>query len=379
VNLLAVGIKYWDRGSWAGYLKNDVLPLHGSILAVLGLWRGLKEVAHGRLLSDVVKDAPSLECAFAGGTSPPDKYEEGGLALVYRSLLGASVKLREYYFLKSLGKEPKTTCTVERTTVVDYLDHMAVLLERALARACELGLVTQAELQGAQGDSKKAARELLAKPEDISERFAELLSRALNLTVAYNEHTRFIWHLRKIAKKYMKELYPELLKPEAFKLMQELGLREYIVPQVEDPEIVDLYTIFSFDHATRAALYGGRGMVDGMSDVLAEAYFCGVLPPTYEPYETIGGCLCRVNELIWGMFRYYPTRDHLKLVVSGEVPNPLEEWKRAAVTGPLTRSALGYPDSYEDLSLLDEILPAVLVGRAELVRGDGELYVISRW
>lgn len=376
---MAVGIKYWDRGSWAGYLKNDVLPLYGSILAVLGLWRGLKEVAHGRLLSDVVKAAPSLERAFAGGTSPPDKYEEGSLALVYKSLLGASIKLREYYFLKSHGKEPKTTCTVEKTTVVDYLDHIAVLLERALTRACELGLATQAELQGAQEDSKKAAQELLAKPEDISERFAEFLSRALNLTVAYNEHTRFIWHVRKIAKKYMKDLYPELLKPEAFKLMQGLGLREYIVPQVEDPEIVDLYTIFSFDHATRATLYRGRGTVDGMSDVLAEAYFCGDLPPTYEPYETIGGCLCRVNELIWGMFRYYPTRDHLKLVVSGEVPNPLEEWQRAAVTGPLTRSALGYPDSYEDLSLLDEILPAVLVGRAELVRGDGELYIISRW
>jgi hypothetical protein len=30
-----------------------------------------------------------------------------------------------------------------------------------------------------------------------------------------------------------------------------LDLREYVVPQVEDSKIVDIYTIFSFDYATR--------------------------------------------------------------------------------------------------------------------------------
>jgi hypothetical protein len=65
-----------------------------------------------------------------------------------------------------------------------------------------------------------------------------------------------------------------------------LGLREYIVPQVEDPEIIDMYTIFSFDYATR----------------IDEGFFGDdLLESTYE-YETIGGCMCRVNELIWALF-----------------------------------------------------------------------------
>jgi hypothetical protein len=371
VRLLAVGVKYWDKESWISYIKSSVLPLYESILSILNLWGRLKETAHGKFLSEVVKEMPSMELVFAAGTSPPDKYEEEGLALVYKSLMGAYIKLREYYFLKSLGKEPKTTCTVERTRVVEYLDHISVLLERVLARACELGLVMQSDLQSIQESSRRIAQEILAKPERISEGFAELLNKALKLTVAYNEYTRFIWYLRKISMKYIKEFYPELSRPETFKFIRELlGLSEYIVPQVEDPEIVSMYTIFSFDHATRCE----GEHVDGM-DISADFYLRGWPSSKYEPYGTIGGCVCRINELIWGLFR----EDPLRLVVSGGVPDPFEEWRRVAVSNPPTRYRLDYPKSYEDLSILDENLPAIFVGRAELVKWERGLYIIGRW
>jgi hypothetical protein len=286
---LAVEVKYWDRESWINYLKGDILPFYESILEILNLWKELKEIAHGKLLSDIIKSMPSIELAFVAGTSPLGNYGEDGLARVYLSLLGTSIKLREYYFLKSLGKEPKTACKVEKTEVVNYLDHMSVLLERVLSRARESGLVMKTEVQSLQESSRRVVQEVLAKPEGISEKFVELLNKALGLTVAYNDYTRFIWHLRKIPKKYMKKFYPELLRLEAFEFIQKpLGLSPYIVPQVEDPEIADMYTIFSFDHATRAT-NTAYGTVDGMPSVPVRAYFCGYLPPTYEPYETIGG------------------------------------------------------------------------------------------
>ena len=159
---MAVSIRYWDREPWVGYLRNDVLPLFKSTLTVLGLWRELRKVAHGRLLSDVIKGIPSLELVFVGGTSPPDRYEEGSLALIYRYLLGTSIKLREYYFLKQHGKEPKTPCTVERTRVVDYIDHVHTLLERAVARALEFGLLAQDDIQKIQESSAEAIRETIA-------------------------------------------------------------------------------------------------------------------------------------------------------------------------------------------------------------------------
>jgi hypothetical protein len=373
---LAVSIRYWERGSWANYFKDDVLPLYSSAITITGLWKELREKVHGRLLSEVVKERPSLEQAFVGGTSPPDKYEKNGLAWIYKMLLGASVNLREYYFLKKLGKEPRTPCSVESTGVVNYADHIAVLLERTLARACELDLLAKSSLQEALENSKRGVDEVLGEPAKISEKFVDFLNKALRVTVTYNEYTRFIWFLRKIVKKYMKELYVELLKPEVFEFIKNLlGLREYIVPQVDDPEIADLYTIYSFDHAMQ---YGSGG-VDGMRRG-AEYYFGGGLPWEYEPYRTIGGCMCRVNELIWGFFR--TCRDELRLVVSGELPDPLSEWQRAVGSpGQYHVSPLGYPRSYEALSRLDESLPGVLVGRFELVKDEEgkSLHIISRW
>jgi hypothetical protein len=375
---MSVEIKYWEKESWINYLRNDVLQLYELSAAILYLWNKLRDIANGKLLSDVKKLAPELELMFVAGTSPPDKYEEGGLALIYKSLLGTSIKLREYYFLKSLNKEPKTLCNVERSRVVDYLDHILVLLERALQRACELNLLTYMDIQIAQERSKVSAEEVLNRPGSISEVLVELLNKALNLTIAYNEHTRFVWHLRKIPKKYIKEFYPELLKPEVFKFVQELlGLREYIVPRVEDAEIVDLYTIYSFDHTIRISEKG----IDDVYSGGYSSYLTGDLPPrsTYEPYETIGGCLCRVNELIWGLFRN--GRSHLRLVVSGELPDPFEDWVKATESVlPCEFISLKYPKSYEDLSMLDECLPAVFVGRIELIMiKGGELYLIRRW
>jgi len=379
VSPTSVRIEYWNRGSWVSYLKNHVLPLYESTFTVLNLWVKLGELAHGRLLSDIIREVPSLELVFVGGTSPPDRYEERGLALIYKYLLGTSIKLREYYFLRQHGKEPKTPCVVDRTLIVDYLDHIHALLKRVVEHTLELGLLTQDDVRRVQESSAEAVKQTLARPERVSEIFVELLNRALNMTVAYNEYTRFIWHLRKIPKKYMKEFYPELLKPEVFEFIQKLlGLSEYITPQVEDPEIVDLYTIYSFDYATRAT---GYHRIDGLdvSGIGVEGYLAGKLPPSYEPYKTVGGCICRVNELIWGLFRFC---DHaLGLVVAGELPNPFEEWKNMVKSEPPTRITLGYPRSYEDLSILDEQLPAVFTGRAELVVSeDGRgLYLYKRW
>ncbi|MHA1631203.1 MAG: hypothetical protein ACTSXC_00035 [Candidatus Freyarchaeota archaeon] len=270
---------------------------------------------------------------------------------------------------------------MSKTDVLGYVDHISVLLARVLNRACEMGLVAQAEVQNAQEDSRKVALEMLDKPEELPDKFVDFLNKALRLTVAYNEYTRFIWHLRKISKKYMAEFYPEMLKPEVFEFIRKLlGLSEYVVPQVEDPEIVDLYTIFSFDHAVMCVDPGRRtySTIDGM-DVNFYRYFNGWLPSVYEPYSTIGGCLCRVNELIWGLFRY--CRDPLKLVVSGEIPDPFDEWKYIAVSEPPKWAWLGYPDSYEVLSMIDEHLPAIFVGRVELVkeREGRRLYLVRRW
>jgi hypothetical protein len=222
--------------------------------------------------------------------------------------------------------------------------------------------------------SKNDAKEILEKPETFPEKLVDFLNRALRITIAYNEHTRFIWYLRKIPKKYIKELYPEMLKPEVFKFIQEfLGLREYIVPLVEDPEIADLYTIYSYDYAINYS----AGSIDGVPvDVRRVGEYLTAdlhdLPSKYEPYNTIGGCMCRVNMLIWGLF--IKARSLLELVTIDEVPAPHVDWVKLvdeAVRSAPYYMVLSYPRSYEDLSRLDEVLPAIFVGMYELILNEG--------
>lgn len=377
-------MEYWRRESWVSYLRNDVLPLYESSLSILNLWMMLKRF-DGKLLSDLIKDFPKIEFIFVAGTSPPDKYEADGLAYIYKELLGTSIKLREYYFLKSHGKEPRTTCKVEKTYIVEYIGRVSPLLERVLNRAYELGLLATSEIQNAQENSWKRAEEVLDEPEKMPELFADFLNKALNFTATYNEHTKLLWHLRKITKAYLKKLYPKILEPDVFKFFQDLGLREYIVPNVEDPEIADLYTIFSFDYALKfQGLHDTRSYkylyIDGITYVIYPKF--RTYPTDNEPCKTIGGCLCRVNELIWNLTYHDSFRSHLTLIVDN-LPDPVEEWKNLFkgvryLSGDC--NFIGPLNSYEGLSRLEEYLPAIFVGAAELVKGERGVYVCEkRW
>jgi hypothetical protein len=40
----------------------------------------------------------------------PDNYGDNSLALIYKKMLGASINLREYYFLKRFNREPRANC-----------------------------------------------------------------------------------------------------------------------------------------------------------------------------------------------------------------------------------------------------------------------------
>jgi hypothetical protein len=381
--LTVPSIEYWNKNAWSRYMKEDILPFYRSCLTLLELGNSLTELCHGKMLSEVIKKKPTIQDIFLHGTSPPENYDKRGLAYYYLKLMGASVKLREYYFLKGHEREPSTLCTVAKTNVMRYVEHIGELLERILNRAAELSLISMQEINEAKDNCKKKVDEILTEPKILVEKFGEALQNALKTSVA-NSYTRLIWHLRKIPKKYIKEFYPKILNEETFRFLQELlGLREYIVPRIEDPEIADLYTIFSFDHAITIEFvqttFGKMPLIDGMSDQPV-LYLRGYLPSTTAyPYNSIGGCICRVNE-IWGMFNN--CRDELALVVE-EVPNLLENWK--IFSGDQKPRwywcELEYPKNLQVLSMLDELFPALFYGQLELVLSeDGKtIHVYARW
>jgi hypothetical protein len=78
-------------------------------------------------------------------------------------------------------------------------------------------------------------------------------------------------------------------------------------------------------------------------------------------------------------------RSDLRLIISDPVPNPFEEWMKAVenISKHLPEykyKKLRYPKSYEDLSILDEWLPAIYIGKAELIMDKNRnLYLFDRW
>lgn len=394
---MSVSIEYWKRDSWTSYVRESLLPLYRHSYTILRLWTKLVEIADGKHLSDVIRVRPEVEYIFAGGTSPPEGFEPTSLAHIYSFLMGTGVKLREYYFLKAHGREPRTPCVVRRTPTVTYVENLVVLLERALGELSRQGIITAEEAAEARERAERASEEVLRRPEGFPEVFTDFLNAALGILVNYNEHTRFIWFLRKAPMKYVLDYYPELGRPEAFEFVRGLlGLRRYIVPAVDDPEIANLYTIYSYDYAVEVdCRLGGLewtyNEVDGVylgRDVGCRAvhlYITGRVPlqnPARSyPYGTVGGCLCKVNELIWGLFREVTFAG---VVVEGKQPDPFDEWKYA--TRLQTQSVaveereFEYPRSYEALSVLEPYLPYVFTGEAELIKQkSGRLLLVPRW
>jgi hypothetical protein len=148
-----------------------------------------------------------------------------------------------------------------------------------------------------------------------------------------------------------------------------------------------MYTILSFDYLLQLEEVDKRGggymyiTIDGKEFRVS---------PEYIPYlgdeshKTIGGCICRLNELIWHFFSAESGYREFCQLVCDEIPYPRAEWESAEKSRPPFSHRdvywLGSPDSYETLSELDEWLPAIITGRAELVKDrNGELCVFMRW
>jgi hypothetical protein len=195
-------------------------------------------------------------------------------------------------------------------------------------------------------------------------------------------------------------LYPGITDTVNFgELQRILGLNVNFVPQIE--ELIEQHTIYSYDYSVKVDFNSYPNILfDGYHDV-AHVYIKGGIRSTYSGvviYLTIGGCVCKINDLIWGMFKNL--RDDLSLIVE-PIPDPLNEWINFANTwltkvewSPpppdsfqiCARSFAGWYkislSSYKGIAVLNDLMPAVIVGKYEIVVDDDDkntMYIIDRW
>jgi len=194
-------------------------------------------------------------------------------------------------------------------------------------------------------------------------------------------------------------LYPGITDPVNFaKLQRILGWDVYYTPQIE--ELSEEHAVYSYDYVVEAKFNTVPDIFFDGADNIAHRYIRGITGTMRKTvtYLTIGGCVCKINDLVWGMFT--ESRDDLSLIVE-PIPNPLNEWidfankwlTNVEWSAPppdnfvkYSRTHYGwyeiYLSSYQGIAALNDIMPAVIVGKYEFVKDsddENKIYIIERW
>jgi len=341
---------YWSYDEWAKFIKESIIPLdlHAKKLLTFHSYLSRFKNIH---ISEVVKEWKGAEKALLGGinllTNDSVEYNERGLANIYKELLGFSINIKEYFSYIKQGLEPEILCSTTDTTIINSIKDISNLTTKIIYLATSEGLIKEYE-------DNIEINDLIEKPESIVDSFYEFFfDKCIPITVGYNNYMNFVWSIRTITKKYLYLLYPELKDKEKLEaVMKILGLKTIFKPEVKDEKAREDYEILAFlDYKD--------------SD--------------REP--SIGGLLCKLNKIIWDIFKYYYSylaliaepvldlKDEYRKYVNEELDikwSPLEIIKRLI---PYQLSISGAVIKNYDVPLfivLDNIMPAVSLGKYDI-------------
>jgi hypothetical protein len=387
-------IAYWDRDAWSRFIKDSIIPLHDHAQRLINFYSYLCNF-NNQPVNKVFKEWSGAEKALLGGVEFDEnnyqaQYSERSLAKIYKELLGFSVNINAYFSYKIQGLEPNILCTVEEEkSIMSNVKNILSITFKIIDLAIRSNLIEQ-------HDSNANIDDLIAKPENIVDELYRLFSeKCMHITVGYNDYMNFVWSIRKITRKYLYALYPELKDKDKFEAIKEiLGLNTLFKPEVEDEKLKEEYEILAF--LDFGSLLNNKGI---------------------DP--SLGGLLCKLNLNIWYIFKWfnyqlgllaeplpYLSREYfehineeLKTKWSSSVITeriisyyltshgsswPDEEYTELYISGPLIKSATVHyhlPPSLQDKKqsyridelnaplfiVLDELMPAVSVGKYEIV------------
>ena len=331
--------------NWTNFVSSKIGPVRDYAEVLLDFWNFLKGLK-GRYISDVLSEYPELEDVFLGGTNK-DGYTENSFAKVIKDVFGAYIDVKAYYSYIMQGLEPKVKVEVEQSGIMLTIQAIKEISDRVL------------ELSRIGYEKTISSHELINNPNRALEVFLEFLNRLLDICVGYSEYTTFCWNIRKITRKYLAQLYPDALRSENFEFLRDfLGLRELFIPNVDDENARDNYTILGFPdycsiYVIRGRNIGSARYPNHILEILTnnlelpkDSGYYGILSlprltdeirthskdeiylrsKTFSTEKTVGGSLLRLNELIWFIFTNYFS---VLSQIAQNVPNPKSEYLEA--------------------------------------------------
>lgn len=418
--------RYFNTENWKNFVVEKIVPIWQHTVAFSNFWKFLSDF-DGEHISETLRKHPALEIVFLGDTTPPFEHEEyvyekrrgymeGSRALIFKEVFGVSIDLNAYYSFTMQDLKPEVPIEVKETEVMLLIKRIKEMTSEIIRLSKDKGLLKE--------EPSAPSREYIHDPRKMLEDLLNFLQLCLDTSVGINLYVTFAWNIHKITKKYLNEMFFETKEPENMRFLFEvLGLEEYFAPEVREEDKKRDYTLYAYpDYATKYAIRGTKYgpyclLVNEITDIAFYAQDSGgenifreykKLQSSYE--LTIGGCLCKLNDTIWTLFKR--EKRPLSSILT-DVPNPEKEylekcdselankgwglkyvrgvWDRFVigtrqscgdyeVSGPLITKGYGINiRTYQDIRhhteelnrpfflFLDNIMPAVYLGLYELV------------
>ena len=278
---------YWSKEEWKKFVSDYVIPLRDSAEALVEYWNYLKEEIVGALFNEIETEKDeNLKAILLGGVKEDGGYSERSLALFYSKLFGVQLSnLQEHLISQREGVTSQVTGAVEESEFMKFVRSISEETKVILESAYQNGLTDAADSETSEIDFV----EFIKEPEKVAELIKGFYNIALRITVNYNQHTLFLWTIRKITRKYLEAAYQELSEEEKFGALKSIvGLEKYFEPEIEektenDKKVKREYTIWHL------------------------------------PEKSFGGLVCRLNESFWGYFEKESFRGDLEFLFAGVV------------------------------------------------------------
>jgi len=280
-------INYTDKEEWKKYVENYVLPLWKSTSTLKEFYENLKSEFNNAFLQDIKEeDLPLL----LGGVDPSEGeiYKKNSLARFYNRFFGLKLSDIQSWILGGELAGIQLKALVEETEFTRFVNEVFKWIDRAMKRQ---SLVPYKQFSIGYEELKK-------NPDKLKDVVKEFYESVLKISVNYNYYTFFLWSIKQIPYRFMKEAYPRIDQIIDF-LKNEFGLTKlrWKIPFSEDSSLYKEYTIWCWPEYNAPSEKGG---------------YCG---PEYNPDISFGGSICVLNEKIWKYMTkgYSPT--HLEKII----------------------------------------------------------------
>ena len=264
-------IDYTNKDAWKSYIESYVIPVwrNASILKEFFEYLG-KEFQNVLLRNVSEKYLPLL----LGGVVPAkeDIYKRNSLAKFYNRFFGLKFSDLQSWLLGGEATKMQPKVIVEETAFIRFVGEVFKWSDRAISYQT-LVKAMEPEID---------YEELKENGGELKELIKDFYQSVLNISVNYNYGTFFLWSIKQIPYRFMKEAYPRIDKIIDF-LQMEFGLTRFNWknPFSEDSKLYNYYTIWCWPEYNAQSDRGG---------------WCG---PNYSQGKSFGGSICVLNEVIW--------------------------------------------------------------------------------